>query len=459
MIGEEHTADSLDDASDSRQADHPPRIPPRRTRPVWGLVALSAVTMLLGMVQRAPCHAAGWPADYSVLMGKLCYSDIPLLYGNRVFHTGDFPFTVNPGAYETLEYPVLTGFFADFAARLARWLTGVDLSAPYDIGAAAVTFYEVNAALLLICGLVAVWATARSASRPNRALMVALAPSLALTSLINWDLFAVALAALAVLAWARRMPVLAGVFIGLGFAAKLYPVLLLGPLLLLCLRAGKLRAYGRTLVATVIAWLAVNLPVALISPYGWAHFWVFNQERGGEFGSIWYLFALAGQPVAALNEISLGLFLLSCVGIAWLALRAPRRPRVAQLCFLVLAAFLIVNKVYSPQYVLWLLPFAVLARPSWRDWAIWQFAEVAYWVAIWMHIGGYLGESGWLYDAATIARIAATLYFAAMVTVDVLRPERDLERRDARDDPAGGVLDGAPDALPGWLARWAPARA
>ncbi|MGH3742136.1 MAG: hypothetical protein ACRDT1_12480, partial [Micromonosporaceae bacterium] len=104
VIGEEHTADSLDDASDSRQADHPPRVQPRRTRPVWGLVALSAVTMLLGMVQRAPCHAAGWPADYSVLMGKLCYSDIPLLYGNRVFHTGDFPFTVNPGAYETLEY-------------------------------------------------------------------------------------------------------------------------------------------------------------------------------------------------------------------------------------------------------------------------------------------------------------------------------------------------------------------
>ena len=54
--------------------------------------------------------------------------------------------------------------------------------------------------------------------------------------------------------------------------------------------------------------------------------------------------------------------------------------------FLVVAAFLLVNKVYSPQYVLWLLPLAVMARPRWIDQAIWQTAEIFYWMMIWLHI-------------------------------------------------------------------------
>jgi uncharacterized membrane protein len=409
------------------------------------VVAAAAATLLLGIWQRWPCQAAGWPGDYSILMGRFCYSDIPLLYRTRVFHTGDFPYSVSPD-YETLEYPVLTGMFADLAARVARWWHD---GSSQDL--IHVTFYEVNAVLLVVCGLLAVWATAKTAARPGHALMVATAPSLALTSLINWDLLAVALTGFAVWCWARSAPVWAGVFIGLGFAAKLYPVLLLGPLLLLCLRAGRLRGYGYTLAATAVTWVAVNLPVALASPQGWAWFWRFNQARPGEFGSVWYLFELGGHPVAELNLVSGALFGLVCLGVTVLALGAPRRPRLGQLGFLVLAGFLLVNKVYSPQYVLWLLPFVALARPNWRDWGIWQTAEVAYWAAIWMHIGGYLGTYGWLYHAATIGRVLATAYLAGMVVRDVLRPDRDPGRAADGDDPAGGVLRGLPDAPLRWV--------
>ena len=71
--------------------------------------------------------------------------------------------------------------------------------------------------------------------------MVGLSPLLFVHAFTNWDLLAVALATLGMWAWARRRPVLAGVLLGLGVAAKLYPVLILGALFLLCLRAGRLR--------------------------------------------------------------------------------------------------------------------------------------------------------------------------------------------------------------------------
>jgi uncharacterized membrane protein len=126
--------------------------------------------------------------------------------------------------------------------------------------------------------------------------------------------------------------------------------------------------------------------------------------------------------------------------------------------FLVVAAFLLTNKVYSPQYLLWLLPLAALARPRWRDFLLWQAGEVVHFVGIWMLIAGYppgdadraLGENG--YGATVLAHVAGTLWLCAMVVRDIRRPEHDPVRTErdgtpVADDPAGGVLDGAPDAF------------
>ena len=52
----------------------------------------------------------------------------------------------------------------------------------------------------------------------------------------------------------------AGLLLGLAAATKFYPLFLLGPLLLLCLRAGRMREFWTALVAAACAWLAVNLP-------------------------------------------------------------------------------------------------------------------------------------------------------------------------------------------------------
>src|SRR5262249_43054157 len=139
-------------------------------------------------------------------------------------------------------------------------------------------------------------------------------------------------------------------------------------------------------------WLAVNLPVMVAAPSGWATFYIFNAKRWVDWGSVWYFFQTEHWPVVGglslptINITSAALFAAACAGIVTLALAAPRRPRLPQLIFLLTAAFLLTNKVWSPQYVVWLVPLVVLARPRLGGYLIWQAAEVAYFYAIW----GYL---------------------------------------------------------------------
>ncbi|UGQ15477.1 glycosyltransferase 87 family protein [Yinghuangia sp. ASG 101] len=414
------------------------------------LILLAVVTFALGLVQKKPCYDGGWfgvGSQYS----KACYSDMPHLYQGRGFADGAVPYFDKTGdeGMEYLEYPVITGGVMYVAGSVARVLGD-------DITDEKKWFVMVNALIMMACAVVVVVAVARtSGRRPWDAAMVAAAPVLALNGIINWDMVAVALTAVAMMAWARRNVVLAGVLLGLATAAKLYPVLLLGPLFLLCLRAGRLPAFAKATGAAIAAWLAVNLPIMIFAWDGWKLFYTFSQERGADFGSLWLILGQRFEPmdIDTLNTWVTGLLLLMAAGIAALALCAPRRPRFAQLAFLIVAAFLFTNKVYSPQYVLWLLPLVVLARPRWRDVLIWQACEVIYFLGVWLYIESYAGGEGSkglsqnAYQVAIMIHLVGLLYIAALVVRDILRPEYDSVRGDGSDDPAGGVLDHADDKL------------
>ncbi|MFJ2113175.1 glycosyltransferase family 87 protein [Streptomyces sp. NPDC087850] len=412
------------------------------------VVALVAIGMFaLGMVQKMPCYNWAWFRGVSSQYTHACYSDIPHLYLGRGFADNLVPyFDRLTGDMQYLEYPVLTGLFME----IASWLTpGGSIQYREQM------YWMVNAGMLMICAAVIAVCVARThRRRPWDALLVALAPAFALTATINWDLLAVALTAAAMLMWSRGRALAFGILIGLATAAKLYPVLLLGPLFLLCWRAGKFRAYGTAVLATAAAWLAVNLPVMLLAPEGWKKFYTFSRERQVDFGSFWLIITQRtgkSMDVGSVNTYAMLLMLLACAGIAALALTAPRRPRFAQLAFLVVAAFILTNKVYSPQYVLWLVPLAALARPRWRDFLIWQGCEVLYYLGIWLYLAyttsgdAHKGLPTEGYQLAIALHLLGTLYLCALVVRDVLMPERDSVRTDGSDDPSGGVLDGAED--------------
>ena len=421
--------------------------------PVRVLLVMVFVTSGLGLLQKEHCREAGFSAPGHFFHG--CYSDIPPLFFGRGLADGDVPY-IDQAEDRTVEYPVLTG--------AAMWVTAKLVPATGDQTSRSRWYFDINALALALCAAIAVFATMHLAGprRPWDAAMVALAPGLLLAGTINWDLYAVALLGLGMLAWARRRPVAAGVLIGLAAAAKFYPLFALGPLLILCWRAGRLRDFWRTFAAAAVAWLAVNLPVMLLDFQGWAKFYTLSRERLEGFSSIWFVLDQAGHgvPDKWLNPLAGGLFLLACIGIAVLGLTAERRPRLPQLVFLTVAAFLLTNKVYSPQYVLWLIPLAALARPRWRDFLIWQATEAVHFFGIWMLLAGYppgtpnRGLDKEAYGVTVALHIAGTLWLCWFVVRDIRHPRLDPVRADGlEDDPAGGILDGAPDAyrlqLPG----------
>jgi uncharacterized membrane protein len=414
---------------------------------VTALVLASLVGSGLGFLNKAACRAGAWNVGAEQFQAH-CYTDIYPLYFGEGLWKGQIPYLDHP-----VEYPVLIGAAMQAAAWPVHWITNPEIRGR--------EFFDVTVAGLVICALIGVLATAVLAGRTRRwtALLVALSPALILGSFINWDMIAMALTALAMVAWARKRGVAAGILFGLAVATKFYPIVLLGALFLLCLRAGRLREFRVTGISAAVAWLVVNVPVAALNFTGWERFYQLSSSRGADWGCIWYFFEVERWPVvdnldvSQLNGVTLVLFVLAAALIALLTLAAPRRPRVGQVFFLILAAFLLVNKVWSPQYVIWLVPLVVLARPRLWSYLLWQIAEVGYFFAIWAYLitvsspGTPGGIGSGLYFTALLARFGTVALLCGLVVADILRPGRDIVRADGEDDPAGGVLDGAPDAF------------
>jgi uncharacterized membrane protein len=424
--------------------------------PLRVCLLFTVLVLALAWMKQAPCANGDWSGSRQYT--HFCYSDQVPLFGIYGLDHGAVPYLD-----VRIEYPVLTGGFIAVAAAISHVYDGAKTSLLPEVP--PVESYTVVTCLLLsICALLITRAVlGLSGRRPWDAALLALSPVLLVHAFTNWDLFAVALTTFAMLAWARRWPVAAGVLFGLAIAAKFYPLLLLGGLFVLCLRAGRLRTWTRTAVAALVAWLVVDIPIAVLAPDNWAWFFVFSRQRPANPETMWN-FALylsdgrwfdgplaKDQVPTVLNTIVTVVLVVFAACVAWLTLAAPVRPRVPQVAFLLVAGFLELNKVWSPQYGLWLLPLAVLARPRWRSLLLWGAAEALVWMVTMLN---YLGTQNrgvgieWFFMAVTI-RDLAVLVLMGLVVRDILRPDGDVVRTTwlGIDDPAGGVLDHATDAV------------
>lgn len=469
-----------------------------RTRlltPLRVMFIIALVFLALGWSTKAAClqtvgtgapdqKVANWENQRAYY--ELCYSDTVPLYGAELLSQGKFPYKSSwleldsqgkpqkqydgSPAVRYMEYPVLTGIYQYVSMSLAKTYTAVAKATgiPLLNGVAEVVmFFNIAAIGLALAWLATVWATAMLAGRRIwDAALVAASPILIFQIFTNFDALATALAIGGLLAWARRRPALAGILIGLGVAAKLYPALFLLPLLVLGVRTGRLADAVRTAAVAALTWLAVNLPVMLLYPRGWSEFYRLNTRRTQDMDSLFNVVkSFTGwrgldpnlgfwQPPVVLNAVVAALFLTCCAAIAYIGLTAPRRPRLAQLAFLVVAAFLLVNKVWSPQFSLWLVPLAVLALPHRRVLLAWMTVDALVWVPRMLYLYGEQNKGlpeQW-FTVTVLLRDVAVVGLVVLVVRQIYRPEQDLVRMGGRiDDPAGGVFDGASDAFP---ARW-----
>ncbi|BBZ63481.1 membrane protein [Mycolicibacterium monacense] len=467
----------------------------RLMTPLRVMLIIAVVFLALGYSTKAAClqTTGGGSADQRVANWdnnrayyQLCYSDTVPLYTAELLNQGKFPYksswieTDGSGeprmtydgqvAVRYMEYPVLTGLYQYVSMALAKTYSAVTRAASIPVVAEVVMFFNIAAFGLALAWLATVWATAMLAGRRVwDAALVAASPLVIFQIFTNFDALATAFAVGAMLAWARRRPVLAGALIGLGVAAKLYPLLLLVPLALLAVRTGRWREVAKTAATAFATWLLVNLPIMVLFPRGWSEFFRLNTRRGDDMDSLYNVVkSFTGwggfdtglgfwQPPTVLNAVTAVLFASCCIAIGVIALTARQRPRLAQLAFLVVAAFLLTNKVWSPQFSLWLVPLAVLALPHRRILLAWMTIDALVWVPRMLYLYGEANRGlpeQW-FTATVLLRDIAVITLCALVIRQIYRPELDLVRYGGRvDDPAGGVFDRAPDDPPRWLPDW-----
>ena len=365
-----------------------------RTR---ALLALTILAALLSFTKFSHCEGTNWATPDQYI--HACYSDLPSLFGERGMVDNKWPYASDTNA---VEYPVLTGLVMYATSFLAH---------------SSISYFNFNAFLLALLFIGLIFIVYRI--KPEFTYLLPVAPAMVASLYINWDLWAIITMMLAIYWFDRKQYTYSSLALAVSISTKFMPVFLLLPILFILWRSNQIRELVKYALTTIAIWLAINLPFALTTPTGWWRFYKLNMEREADWGSLWLAFSQLGLGLANLNYLAILLLLIGLTSFVIFLFELKNTPTLASVAFIVLAIVMIASKVYSPQYVLWLTPLAVIALTNKKDlhafW-IWQIAETLYHVAIWQHLALFTGAKFGLQEGAyatiTLIRIAATIYLA-----------------------------------------------
>ena len=369
---------------------------------VRAIIALALLACALSFVKFSHCESTGWATPDQYI--HACYSDIPALFSERGLSKGDWAYG---NGSDSVEYPVVTG--------VAMWALAQLTPGGEN---ATQNYFNINIFFLALLFIISALLVFRI--KPEFSYLFPLAPAVIASLYINWDMWAIASMLAAIYLFDKKKLSLSALALGLSISTKFMPVFLLLPIAIIFMRRRELKEGAKFLLITSLTFLLINLPVLLTTPDAWLRFYDLNISRGSDWGSLWYSLSILGVQMANLNYLTILALLVGFAALAIHLLGLEQTPSLASVSFIVLATVMCVSKVYSPQYVLWLVPLAAIALVDKRDlrafW-IWQGAELVYHVAIWQHLAlvtdAKFGLPATGYALISLVRIFATLYLVA----------------------------------------------
>ena len=370
------------------------------------LVALALFASLISFAKFSHCENTGWATPDQYI--HACYSDLSALYVSRGLDTNTWPFASDDNS---VEYPVITA--------MVMYATSFAAKSP-------ASYFNVNIFFLVLLFLATVIVVRKI--RPEFAYLSAIAPAMIASLFINWDLWGIATMMLAIYWFDRKQYLHSALILSLSISTKFLPIFLLIPIAFILWRDAKLKELVKYVGVVAATWLGINAPFALTTPTGWWRFFKLNLERGADWGSFWLALQQLGINLTNLNYLSILLLLIGLTSIAVFLFELKHTPTLASVAFIVMAAVMVASKVYSPQFVLWLTPLAVIALINKEDlhafW-LWQATEVIYHVAIWQHIASITDAKFGLgptpYAILTLVRIAGTIYLMVVLARRALK--------------------------------------
>jgi len=338
-----------------------------------------------------------------------CYTDIPALFSERGLNTNTFPYASQTNS---IEYPPVIG--------IGNWL--ISFLIPTDNSYK--TFFDINAVIIVLLFLITAFVVRKI--KPEYPYLFPAAPAVIASLFINWDIWAVITALLAIYYFDQKKYEQSAIALGVSIATKFFPVVLLLPIAIIFYRRRQIKQLAKYLFTCSLFWSAINLPIALLYFDGWWQFFKLNLERGEDFGSIWYALSLLDISIPKVNLIYIIISLTLFALFAKYLWQLNQTPTLAQVALFALVISTTFSKVYSPQYILWLTPLAVIALQNSRQlitfW-FWQTTEIIYHLAIWQYLALYAGAEFGLpaggYALATLLRVAGVGIFTYQLLRDL----------------------------------------